>query len=558
VSLLLSKENPTVASLTIRNELQQLVGLGKLGSQKHAETALTREKRRELISLTDGWDVLAMEETKESITATEVVLRKEVDKEANYWEGVLSIREHGWSMCRLPRERQTLGVRFGFNEASPEFRDLGLAPMRHNKDDGSVELDLGVLGGQAQRVVVTLERGGQVVGRSSFDGADLDGAGTALSVHVLEARNTIFARELWHELQIESRSLLAYDVRHYQGSIVYTGKHGFAIKLELLSPSTCPPLDEVLPETPLAESIQITLSLLLEHHHRQQETIRSRPAPLSQPRSKAPLPCYLLRPIIARIIQLDAIDECTRYVGAMVESLNNSKLPDSKFELVTTPLPASDAVKAISHQPGAGATTASSILFQSILQPPRFAIDLTILPGQRMSIIGLTYLTPATTTLYHINLMASPQSDIPNTLSETCPPYRDYPSFRDLRDYINRAVACAVTSHAHRTLDQLERTMQDNVPATVDEEDLERQLWQRSVIGTSLFTATPQKRNVRFEVEVYNDTPQLAVLTRVSPPDGSPKATVVSHVWKADGTGADERGVVLPNVLTELVRRAYR
>ena len=36
--------------------------------------------------------------------------------EARYWEDVLAVKQKGWSVCRYPRERQTLGVRYGFLE----------------------------------------------------------------------------------------------------------------------------------------------------------------------------------------------------------------------------------------------------------------------------------------------------------------------------------------------------------------------------------------------------------------------------------------------------------
>jgi len=424
--------------------------------------------------------------------------------------------------------------------------------MRQGKD-GSVELDLGVLGGQAQRLVVTLERDGKIVGMSSFDAANLNDPATSLAAHVLEARNTIFARELWHELQMESRSLLSYDVKQYETAIVYTGKHGFQIKLELLSPSTFLPSEEALPENLLAESIQITLSLLLEHYHRQQESLRSRPAPPSQPRSQAQVTCYLLRPIIARIIQMDAIEECTRYIGKLVQSLKHSKIAETKFELVTIPVAVAEVVKATQ---GSGPISPTQALFQGLLQPPWFAIDLTIMPGHRMSILGQTYLTPVTTTLYQVNLRASPQAEIPNTLIDACPPSRDYPSFKDLREYLNRAVSCAVTNYSHKMLEQLERKGQEKDLQVADDAG-QGHLWQKSVIGTSLFTSVAPRRNIRFEVACPEGNPQLVVSTRVSLPDGS-STSMAEHIWQSARSGASARGIILPSVLSELVKRAYR
>lgn len=71
---------------------------------------------KDFANITAGWNILSIEETKDSAQKASTLLEKEVEKEARYWQDVLSVSEGGWSVCRLPQERQTLGVRFGFNE----------------------------------------------------------------------------------------------------------------------------------------------------------------------------------------------------------------------------------------------------------------------------------------------------------------------------------------------------------------------------------------------------------------------------------------------------------
>ena len=78
----------------------------------------------ELGQVMAGWNILAIDETRESAQKVAGLLDKEIDKEARYWADVLSVSERGWSVCRLPRERQTLGVRFGFNEGRASGRWL--------------------------------------------------------------------------------------------------------------------------------------------------------------------------------------------------------------------------------------------------------------------------------------------------------------------------------------------------------------------------------------------------------------------------------------------------
>ena len=116
VSLLLTKENPTGAGLTLRQDLRDLVGIGTLASQKHAESNVTKDTLSEYGEVTAGWNILAIDETRESAQKVAELLDNEIDKEARYWADILSVSERGWSICRLPREKHTLGVRFGFNE----------------------------------------------------------------------------------------------------------------------------------------------------------------------------------------------------------------------------------------------------------------------------------------------------------------------------------------------------------------------------------------------------------------------------------------------------------
>jgi mediator of RNA polymerase II transcription subunit 17 len=39
-----------------------------------------------------------------------------MDDEAQYWKKAFALKEKGWTVMRMPRERHTLGVKFGFSE----------------------------------------------------------------------------------------------------------------------------------------------------------------------------------------------------------------------------------------------------------------------------------------------------------------------------------------------------------------------------------------------------------------------------------------------------------
>lgn len=427
--------------------------------------------------------------------------------------------------------------------------------------DGSVELDLGILGGQSQRLTVTVERDGQVTGTSTLLPPTQSGDETPLPAHVLEARNTAYSRELWHELQMEARTLLSYDVKQYESSIVYTTQHGVKIRLELLSLDALPQRQEDRPDNTLAESVHIALHILLSHAHRQNETMRSRPLPPNQPRGRLQNQYHLLRPVIARMIHLDAIKECTVYIGNLVKALRNAKIADAKFELFTAPHALTD-ISSVSGE--RTRTSPSQALLNNITTPLFFALDVTITPGNRISIIGHTWLLPATTTVYQINLPTA-HPDTPNMLLDSCPPHRDYPSVSELRCYVDQAVSCALASTWLPYLERSERARQSDTVDSLSEaegyDSTHESFWVKSVTETVLSTAAASSpREIVFGVSGPITSPQLDVKTVVRM--RTQDAQVMRHIWGADhvstydGTGGTDQG--LEDVCNDLVARAYR
>lgn len=77
--------------------------------------------RMQMVSI--GWKMRSLKSTADSLLRSATRLEQEIERETRYWEKILTVKEQGWSLCRLPREKHTLGVRFGFAEGhqSPTF-----------------------------------------------------------------------------------------------------------------------------------------------------------------------------------------------------------------------------------------------------------------------------------------------------------------------------------------------------------------------------------------------------------------------------------------------------
>ena len=116
LSLLISKQNPTQAGLTLSSQLREMVGIGTMGSDKLDDTNVTSEKSKEQEEVAVGWTLMEINRTRDSAGEATKFLQTEMESEGKYWEDVLAVKKAGWSICKVPQERHTMGVRFGFSE----------------------------------------------------------------------------------------------------------------------------------------------------------------------------------------------------------------------------------------------------------------------------------------------------------------------------------------------------------------------------------------------------------------------------------------------------------
>ena len=116
VSLLLSKYTPRQAEITISPYLKQNLPMGSLGTESLQVPQRLDGDRVQDDKVSLGWKLNALTSTADSLLKSASRLEQEIERETRYWRQVLAVREQGWPICRLPREKHTLGVRYGFAE----------------------------------------------------------------------------------------------------------------------------------------------------------------------------------------------------------------------------------------------------------------------------------------------------------------------------------------------------------------------------------------------------------------------------------------------------------
>jgi mediator of RNA polymerase II transcription subunit 17, fungi type len=97
-------------------QLREMVGTGTLGADKIQASRVTDAQKENNKRVAKGWKIQNLNKTVDTILEAATRLEKEMETETKYWEQVLAVSNNGWAVCRLPNEKHTLGVRFGFSE----------------------------------------------------------------------------------------------------------------------------------------------------------------------------------------------------------------------------------------------------------------------------------------------------------------------------------------------------------------------------------------------------------------------------------------------------------
>ena len=128
VSLLLSKY-ASQAKMTMSDSLKQSIPTGTLEYDYSQNTELSEAEKTTNDLVAQGQRLRSLTRTADTLLDAAGRLEKEVKKETKYWEQVLSIADAGWSVCRVSRDSEMLGVQLGFSEGKYTLRTHGMVHL---------------------------------------------------------------------------------------------------------------------------------------------------------------------------------------------------------------------------------------------------------------------------------------------------------------------------------------------------------------------------------------------------------------------------------------------
>ncbi|KAG9941541.1 hypothetical protein KCU85_g9572, partial [Aureobasidium melanogenum] len=432
VSLLISKEAPKQADLTMSPHLKQFIKPGTLAMDMWQNVPPNKEQEKVDDTIARGWRLQSLQSSADSLLGAATRLENDVRRETHYWEQVLSVSDKGWSISRLPREKHNLGVRFGFLEALGEFRDRGLAALRSD-EDGNVLLDKGI-GNNSKVLRVRIQKGDHIVGVSRMPDVSNDSE-TTLEARIRHARDSLYEEELFHEIIRESRSLASYGVDMRESTV------RLPTRLSSTASSSTSDAQEVLidllpltaidmkshekqPEDAWAQAIALALRLFLSYTHRERLTRRSDlPPPMSSARKNTPV-ASIMKPVLTLLQHRSILGD----VGAYLERIK--KLLDAASVDTTIETAAFDP-----------ALLRSAETIETLMQR-----GLTPLHSRMKISLKAAHLTEALEFGIEVRTSISPPA-FGSAMLVTSPiglSRVEIPEIQELKDYLNTAVANAL------------------------------------------------------------------------------------------------------------------
>lgn len=362
-------------------------------------------------------------------------------KETTYWDQVLAVKEKGWSLSRLPREKHTLGVRYGFAEAYADFRDRGLAALRRDAD-GNISLDRGLKSHGDQTIRVRILQQGKPIASSTKRSED-NSAEDSVTKEILKARNSIFDEELHHELHREARNLVNQGVRCIDGRVLLPHETDKQIEIDLVSPED-EEIETTSDESTIADAIALSLRILLSHAHRQNLHRRSQiPPPLRETKPQRPL-YALLKPVIEYLQHQSHAASLQHFLNNLHKTLLAAGLAFS-FSPPTFP-----------HNFAAFSTTSDNptnsvveSLLQSLTSPLHSTATLHLPTTPTTATIDMhtTLLPPHHSTIYTLTLHGPP----PSTALAALPTPTHLTTLSTLKNHILHILTLSILQHTVST-----------------------------------------------------------------------------------------------------------
>lgn len=250
LSLIASLHNPEMAYSTLTPGLKEVIPIKAMGVEK-VTTKYPPQVIQEDRLISQGWKMEGLNSAGDAMLKAASRLQTESEKEKRYWEQIMSIRDEGWTICKHPTQRNTLGVRYGFAEsrilfsaqkgdellilriykAATNFENKGFGALRRG-EDGGIDMEDPNASWARKGVRVRIVDHGIITGqaRPSVHQAQ----NPTLQDKIQIARDFIYEEELFFEILKEARHMASQGITTSEDTVSIDMKAGRSIHIDMV------------------------------------------------------------------------------------------------------------------------------------------------------------------------------------------------------------------------------------------------------------------------------------------------------------------------------------
>ena len=323
ISVLLTKAAGQPTEQTITLMVKELVPPGSVGSEFVRRPDIKPKRAQDVANVCKGWKMDALNDAATSLFDASTKLEEDMQIQAKWFEQLLEVKKKGWDL-RHHQRKHSIGVKFGFANAAPAFKDRGTAIL-HRDSDGKVVLDDSAVSARTKAIRVRIRRGKTILGTSSYQSLK-DNSLSPIELSISQARDAIFEDELFHEINREARNMSNIDVRSGSGTVHLPYRDSSEILIDHAPVDEFPSAANSSPSGIMANAIALGLRLLLSHSHRRNFRRRTgNPLPILESQRSIP-PYAILRPLLNHLQHSENVERLQSHLSDLHSILDAAEL----------------------------------------------------------------------------------------------------------------------------------------------------------------------------------------------------------------------------------------
>ena len=518
-------------SLETRTSLKPL---GTLEAAVITRKDAPSNEKRTIDAISRGYKTEAFQSCSTNLADAGKRLRGEAEAESQFWRQIMSIKANGWAVSRMPRQKEAWAVHFGFAEADQAFRDRGIATLKR-QGNGDIYLDFGpkVLRTKFLSVTISDRNSGQISRSRIRDDAASSEGHNEIQRLLLQARDSLFDEEVYHEVCREARTLTSYGVETKSEGVVFEIESGRQILINLVDTKRGnyeSNQRHTMADDLEAEELGLLLRLLLSHAHSDNLQRRSQPPPPMTLRPRTMPEYYLVRPLL-----------CHSHHQAALQSIQ-SLLSGSSALFHTSKVPFTNQASCYSHLSKHSPSNTHPWLSGLISEPLVTTISLTLPTFQKLNLRLKTQAAPPT---FGTELtVAHPLPKYAFVPVRTAPRLNNIPDIEDfILQALNNDLLAWVESKTWPASGQPTETNGDAMDSEMGNDDTKSAKlgsWEvydhleGSLKSTTLSPAGDERYHMK--IRLQHDRLSLRIIDQVHPSKHR-----VAYTWRVQGEDGGER-----------------